>query len=444
VWIKQTIGVGADADPRAIYGFAITFKVHGSSVTHMQLFRGASHIAEAGLEAFLYWWGHGALPDYENDPADETFPDTAVFVGGLPTPSAPIELAEVLTAGTHYLVERYRNHHGLVSPPKQPIQVFRVADDLTLGGTPPNGPSLVQVRQWAAGGYRVDAHYIPDWEDIGNRATDWLIYVTNDGTDPDPETDTPIVQAMNYDPLQFLVGMVPLVYIVDDGSLEDTPIKVLVRTRRDDGVSAIADSENTDIYSTTLEYCGPDRPEGMARYRDGLGVYTPPAESPDDTTVIDAVNGIEFRMKSGQTQFWADGALIWNIKFDSAAATGANGIFTPLGHDAIDIDTAGGSDAVEILSWTGSDNRIGINVNGTRRMLIDVTNGWIRNNMVSVEENPSGSCQGVPVWPKYAHTCFMVWDPSTLRYVSVAALDTQGRLFSRVGLFTQVPEADCL
>lgn len=437
LWVERFVASSATANAKVTSAVRMEFDFGGA--TYQASIRGVGRIAEAGQEGYLFWWGHGSEPDWENTAADEF------------SATLPVELAEVLDEDVHYLVQRRRNKYGIVGPPKQPFDVYDVAGDLTLNVVKPSAPSLVQVRQWGAGGYRIDAHYIPEFDAFGYRASHWLVYVTTDGTTPDPATDTPVEVAMMYRPDLPIGGLVPLVYTVETTELEDAPVKVLVRTRREEntytGATILtADSDNVTVYETTIEYCGPERPRGIARYRDGLGIYSPPAEPPDDVVVIDAVNNIYAEMKSGQTRLWYDDGtphLIWNIKFDSGAATGANGFFTPLGHDAQDVDVSGATGTVETIAWNGT-KQIGINVNTVRRMLIDITAGFIQNNMISIEEEPSPACAEVPVWGKYAHTCFMVWDPSTLRFVSVASLDTQGRLLSRVGFFTALSEAECL
>lgn len=433
LWVERYVSAGATASGAVRAGVRFRFDYDGQ--TYEQSLRGVGRIAEAGIAGYLYWWGHGAEPDWQNGPHDE-------YAAAL-----PVELTEVLTAGKHWLVCRRRNQYGIVGPPEQPIKTIEIDDALEASPERPSGPSLVQVRPWGAGGHRIDAQYMPSFDRAGYRATHWIVYTRIDGTDPDPETDTPVEVAMMYNSLTPGVGTVLLEHIVAGTELEDTPVRVLVRTRRAEqewlgNPVPTADSDNTDVYATAVEYCGPTRPSGIARYRDGLGIYTPPEAGPNETVDIDVANNIYWELLPGQTRLWAGGALVWNIRYDSGSSH--NGIFTPLMHDAIDVNEAGSVDAIDVLSWTGGDKRLGINVNGTRRMLIDVTNGWIRNAYVGVEEEPSGSCQSVPIWPKYADTCFMVWDPNLQGFVSVASLDTQGRLYSRVGLFTGVPESECL
>lgn len=439
LFVKPYVDADDDANPRVTRIIVVEFTVAGE--TFQQKYSGAGQIANADAEGFSYWWGEGAVPDYEGTPADEFFNVTAVFTDNGPVPSTEIELVQELTAGKWYVAERYTNIYGIMGPAK--VETFEIADDLSEAVPRPSAPALVQVSQWGAGGYRVDAQYIPDWDDVGYRATHWHVYVTMDGTDPDPETDTPYEEAMQYDVLAPFVGQIPLAYIVSTEELEDTPIKVLVRTFREENVDAEiaeAESDNTTIYSTTLEYCGPQRPKGEVIYRNGLGIYTPPAPGPDGTpVVIDVVNDIYLEMFPGSTRLWYDDGtphLIsnWSDK----------GWYTPLQHDGTDIDTTGNADAIEVLSWTGGDKRLGFNVAGQRVCVFDITNNRIQSNAVFAGDTPSTSCQAVPVWQKYAHLTVNKWNAEAQAYESAASLDANGNWVCSVGFFPLTPEADCL
>lgn len=432
LWVERFCAALASANARVISAVKISYTVDG--VTYTTSLRGAGRIAEAGIEGYLFWWGVGAEPDWLNTAHDEF------------SATLPVELAEELPEGTHYLVERFRNKYGIVGPPKQPIEVFEVAADLSLSSERPSGPSLVRVAPWTAGGYRVDATYIPDWDDVEYRATHWRIYVTIDGTDPDPETDTPIEQAMSYPNDSAFIGQVLLNYTAETVELEDTPVKALVRTYREENVDTEipeAESSNTTIYETALEYCGPARPQGIAKYFNGVGIYAPPAQGPDGTpVVIDETDDIYWEMLPGETRLWYDDGtahLISVWRKDGAR----DGWYTPLQHDGTDIDTTGSADAVDKIAWNGS-KQLGFNVAGQRRCLFDITNNRIQSNGVFGNETPSGACQAVPVWQKYAHLVVMVWNADTMSYEGIASLDANGNWYCSVGFFPLTPEADCL
>lgn len=433
LWVERFCASSATANPRVLSAVKISYIVDG--VTYTTSLRGAGRIAEAGIEGYLFWWALGAEPDYENDPADEF------------SATLPVTLAEELTAGVWYLAERFRNRYGIVGPPKQPIETFEIAGDLSEAVARPSGPSLVQVRQWGAGGYRIDAQYVPDWDAIGYRATHWHVYVTLDGTDPDPATDTPTETAMQIPADAPFIGVVPYSLIVETEELEDTPVKVLVRTFREENeVAEIAEAEsdNTTIYSTTLEYCGPQRPQGLAKYRDGLGIYTSPPAGPDGTPVIiDVTDDIYWEMLPGSTRLWYDDGtahLISVWRKDGAR----DGWYTPLQHDGTDIDTTGSASAVDKIAWSGGDKRLGFNVAGQRVCLFDITNNRIQSNAVFAGDTPSTSCQAVPAWQKYAHLTVNVWNAEAQAYEAIASLDANGNWVCSVGFFPLTPEADCL
>jgi len=98
----------------------------------------------------------------------------------------------------------------------------------------------------------VQAGYWPSGDGAGAADT-WLIYVTDDGGDPDPELDTPTEVAMATD--QRLARFLDWT----SGSYDDgDTIKVLVRTRRS-GTPDV-DSTNTTIYSVEANTDPPSTP----------------------------------------------------------------------------------------------------------------------------------------------------------------------------------------
>jgi len=150
---------------------------------------------------------------------------------------------------------RKRNKYDLVS---QNIESWEI--ELDEAGDVveplPDAPQNVQIAAAAGGKATVTAQYFYDLED-NYAATDWLVYFTDDGDDPDPATDEPTIVTMVKGR-----GMAHLSWLSDAADDEDT-LKVLVRTRRTDGED-IYDSANTDIYSTTASTQGPGGQGGRA------------------------------------------------------------------------------------------------------------------------------------------------------------------------------------
>ena len=157
--------------------------------------------------------------------------------------------------GKHYFTLRRRNKWGLSS---QNIESWNVIldEDGNIIEPPPNAPSNISITPVAGGKGTVEAQYFYTINDE-YAATDWLIYFTDNGTDPDPENDTPTVVAMSKrNGLAFLQWLSPA---ADDNDM----LKVIVRARRVDGGNHF-DSENTDVHSCTASTAGPARPDGRA------------------------------------------------------------------------------------------------------------------------------------------------------------------------------------
>jgi hypothetical protein len=157
--------------------------------------------------------------------------------------------------GKHYFTLRRRNKWGLSS---QNIESWNVIldEDGNIIEPPPNAPSNISITPVAGGKGTVEAQYFYVANDE-YAATDWLIYFTDTGTDPDPENDTPTVVAMSKrNGLAFLQWLSPA---ADDNDM----LKVIVRARRVDGGNHF-DSENTDVHSCTASTAGPARPDGRA------------------------------------------------------------------------------------------------------------------------------------------------------------------------------------
>jgi len=163
------------------------------------------------------------------------------------------ELAEY--AAEYKFTLRKRNKYDLVS---RNIGSWRVELDAAGDAEKPlpDAPQNVQIAAKAGGKALVTAQYLYDLND-DYTATDWLIYFTDDGTDPDPAIDEPTIITM-------VKGrsIAHLSWLSDAADDEDT-LKVLVRTRRTDGEDTY-DSTNTDIYTATASTQGPAGQEGRA------------------------------------------------------------------------------------------------------------------------------------------------------------------------------------
>lgn len=133
-------------------------------------------------------------------------------------------------------------------------------------GNPPAAPSQTKLLQRAAGVVRIQALYwpVPDGD---NRAEEWAIWRTFDGSTPSPAGAPDHTQTMafgaGFDPLQYDLA----------AQAHGTTVKVLVRTRRNDGTVPSPNwvySTNVAILTTTADAQGPSAPVKLETWRGAL------------------------------------------------------------------------------------------------------------------------------------------------------------------------------
>src|SRR5690606_2328049 len=95
-----------------------------------------------------------------------------------------------------------------------------------------------------------------------------------------------------------------------------------------------------------------------------------PAATNTDTYYVDQANNVYFINDADGISFYADTVLIWRWLWSTETLYIPN-TWTMDGTTTI---SGSGSDAIDLMSWTGADNRLGINVGGVRVAVIDVTN----------------------------------------------------------------------
>lgn len=385
---------------------------------------GLFRIPNDSLERYELFRGIDAPPNLAGTP----FQTSATLPFSTPAGS-------FLTGHVYTLVTAKRNAHYLITYG----DAYTFDFDL---GVMPSTPSLVAVTPWTAGLMKVTAAYFAGADD--DPATHWLVYVSTDGTDPDPDVDTPVEVAMTGGD-----GMRQLAYTTTEAVLEDTPVKVLVRSRRkvivsiDPPEETNTDSDNVTATEGIAEWWGPVRPAAVLSLGELYGVEQAPGAGPDgEVTWIDEDEVLYWKMEEGETQLWADELLIWNIKWQSDALD-LSGLFTTFKIAAGVVSGDGGDDAVDLSEWDAS-SILYLVVNGVRRVKIDVGNTTITWGKVSHITAPSGSRADEPVWRKWAHTCLQVWDKATLDYGTPVSIGSDGDVDSAVPLRFKATQAECL
>ena len=194
--------------------------------------------ANDALARYELYKGTDASPDFSGAPL-ETF-------AGLPHETA----ATLAADHAYHLVLRKRNAYNLLSQ-----NIAETLIEIDAGGDQvavrPSDPQAVTVAPAAGGKAAVEAMY-SNVADGDNAADTWLIYLTNDGGDPEPGVDEPETEAMIFR------GGIAILDWLSGAEDDETVIKILVRTRRVDAGPVNIDSIGTTIHTITANTDGPD------------------------------------------------------------------------------------------------------------------------------------------------------------------------------------------
>lgn len=429
LWIQPWVQAGDNAQAHCRNRIHMGYTVGGE--TYYDEVRGASHIAEAGIEGWLTWDGIDAEPDLTAE-AD-------VF-----SATKPYTLA--LTAGhDHYLRSAYRNQWGLVGAPDD-LVVIRVDAEGEESPTPPQGPTNVAAVAYGEGAVRVTADYFPNLEaSQETRAEQWVIYLRADGTNPDPEVDEPVAVDM-------LGGRNGCMLVWDsDEYLEDTPVSVLVRTRYNmaepteeepEPEPIWVESENVTPVTAIVQWFGPVRPIVQLALGRSRGQWVAPSAAPSETVEFESGHELKYVICAGQSQFWAGDVLVWNLRCDSSR-TDWGGIYTTFAWQPGGTFGEGTAEAIEVGNWDETEHIIYVNVAGVRRMKIDALAKTI-SVAATTPEDLDETVAAEWVWQKYAATCFQVWDAGTDEWRTGFSMDEEGILHFLDAIVGCGTEEECL
>ncbi len=207
---------------------------------------------------------------------DETIELYEVFylLGGEPDLTAapwqtfaalPYTTPAITGAGLHYFVLRKRDRWNQTSENVQSTIIELDGSDNKITRAPSDGTVLAVAAAKAAAVLVTGLYYYD--RDPGRSADQWLIYITNDGSNPDPAIDAPVVISMSK-----ADGIAQLNWTSPTYSGGDT-VKVIVRTRR---LSPLRDSVNATIITTTAATTAPGTPSLDQLQQFGGGLLAPP------------------------------------------------------------------------------------------------------------------------------------------------------------------------
>jgi hypothetical protein len=234
--VPVAAGVGdSNYDPLGAQSLA---NLTGLRQRYLHQLRGRYRMAQDALAQYELFQGVDENPDFTAAPY-ETFA------------SLPHTTAALAAGHTYAFVLRKRNQFNLSS---QNVAAWILVVNASGNESQrPSAPSVQLIGQAVGGRARITANYdyLVDLEAV--RATTWSVWLTSNGTDPDPENDTPVYTGA----MQFVDGQAKLDY-TSAACSHGATLKAIVRTRR--AGPPVVDSANTTIMSITADAVGPAAP----------------------------------------------------------------------------------------------------------------------------------------------------------------------------------------
>lgn len=234
-WIKRTIAAGTAASALISKQISWTFSQAG---TYSGSITCQYRIADSTLDRYEIYRGVDGPVSYASP--FETFT------------TLPHVTAALAASHRYRFVLRKRNRYGLLS---QNLDTWSIELDAQGNQvfTKPSAPVQIEVTPATNGAISVKAlyFYLADGDDA---ATEFLIYLTSNGANPDPAHDTPIKVSYTQSD-----GIGKLDWS-SSNFIDETTIKCVVRTRRYED-SVPVDSANSDVYTCIADTTGPAEPE---------------------------------------------------------------------------------------------------------------------------------------------------------------------------------------
>jgi hypothetical protein len=386
---KRTVGaVAVNANVEA--SIEIEYLYDGG--TYTDTLKGGYRVADSSLDRYELFIGEDEAPDFLSAPA---------AVGALPL-SAAIAPGHTI----HYAV-RKRNEFDLSS--------FNVlTESKTIDGdgeeTTPllTDPQVVSMVCGPGGTVEVRLRY-SDLVDMVPADT-WRLYVTDDGTDPDPEIgtpeDTPMRQfGLARPQLETAIRLGPYVY--------GATVKVIARVYSTELEEESQGETIQEIEVTT------QAPVGVHRLGVSMGGYfgsLPPVQ--EQTLHYDApTNSVGLRTLTGEVVFFGADEIF-------RGELNALALFrTPLEFHTVDQGGAGAPTPIEVISA----DEIYINVATVRRARIDLVNGRIEASSFTFGAEPVELPAIGPIHIASTATYIMVRNGVTGRWTPALRVDNSGR-----------------
>ena len=344
-------------------------------------------VEETALAEYRVHVGEDAVPDWEGTP-DGTGASLPVNVG-VTLPGSGTKTLNVTV--------RERNAQGLIGLNTfyRTLVIDSAGDDVT-----PDLSELKDVTLTNIAGGEVDVVASYDRGADASPADKVWLYVTTDGTDPDPATDTPV----ELDVGLLLGASADVVFQHTLGPYAyGTDVRVIARTYRS---SDTTESTSTTVLQTDVDTEVPAYVHGgIVVHGQAKGVARNAAEFSLET-VFDATHNVRFIREPGLTEFRVGSTVVWRAMWPSAARAR---LWIPdaLALDNTTISGASGSDPVDVVSAT----EIYLAHAGTRRVKIDLSANTIEADTLELwDPDVTDVVKRATHHVASTLTVFQVWD----------------------------------
>lgn len=392
LWVKRDADAGSvSAEETATIN--VTWLWAGAS--YSDTLTGEYRVADSSLDRYEFFLGVDDDPDFTASPEATSA-------------TLPFTVAATVDAENRYAV-RKRNSYDLES-----FNVLASVTNVGAGGedeTPVlTDPEMVSLT--AAPGGEADLRLKYNGAADDTEADTWRLYITTNGTDPDPATDSPSDTSMKQ------IGLArPVVEAILNLGPYDygTDLRVIARvysTTLDD------ESNSTEVHTLDIDT---QKPVGGHLYQPALGGYR--AVTPDiySATVYydDPTDSIGLKTLDGEVILFAGSVDVLRGERGALDFTRTPLLLKQQAHSA-----SGNSAPIEVVSA----NEIYINVNGTRRVKIDLANDRIEAATFEQVSTPLDVPVIGPFHMTDTNTYIQVRDRYTGRWTPAIAVNSSGKM----------------
>lgn len=393
LWIHRHVPADAIVETDQLSGLEVSYTYDGTTYTNMQV-RCYFRIGDTSLEGYELYVGDGIAPDFDSAPAATS--STIPFDYALPADSI------------YNLAVCYRNRYNLRS-----FNVLTTRKVIDAGGVDITdiltNPSSITMESKPGGEVDLTMTYLGSTDTTA--ADTWRLYITTDGSTPDPGTDTPVDHTMQSTGL----GLNDVTQTIQLGPYAyGTVVKVIARTYS----STLVDESNS--LTVTTETVDTQDPIQAHWFGITTGAYRGHSRSPyEKTTYYNSPTntvGIEIR----------NGELVAFGTSEAFRGVYGNGLEfrTKFSFANVTHSTSGTASPIEVIDA----NTFYINVNGTRRAKVDISGEVIEADSFTFGNTPIALPVIGPTYNTATETYLMILNGVTGRWTPIVKVDSTGRL----------------